>query len=149
MSNPQKLRSKFSFISYPFFGTYKVPDVRVDFDKVTAAITTRYSTVKLSNSPNYLDELLNLETNENEIRFRFQVTAKSTQELIMLEDRCVWGVDRTGRMHNLKRYEEFEQFCMRPLKITQGKYLWFRGITRPIETPLSIKNIAEDLMYYW
>ncbi len=147
--NLQNLRSKFSYITYPFFGTYIIPDIRLEFDKISAAIAKKYSTLKLNNSSNYLEELFDVEALEKETRFKFHITAKSTQELIMLPRRCLWGMDITGRMHNLKRYEEFLKLCIKPKEITKSKYLWFNEITRPLETPMSIKNIEEDLLHYW
>jgi hypothetical protein len=143
------IKSKFSYITYPFFGTYVIPDVQIEFDRISAAVAKRYTTVKLGNSSNFLEELFDIEALETETRFKFHVTAKSTQELIMLPKRCVWGVDITGRLHNLHRLEEYPQICIKPYKITKSKYIWFKEITKPIETKLSLQNIEEDLLYYW
>lgn len=145
----QNLKSKFAYITYPFFGTYSVPDLQFDFDKLKAALHKNYTTLKLSNSSNYLEELLRVELDENETRFKFQLTALSTQALIMLPHRCQWGVDIEGKIHNLARYEEFRSRCVKPVKVTNNNLVWFKGISRPIRTPLSIKNIKEDILYYW
>lgn len=147
MLNHQK--SKYSYITYPFFGLYSVPQVKIEFDKISAVLAKRHATVKVNNSPNYLGELFDVEVMSKENRIKFQITASSTQELIMLPNRCVWGIDITGRMHNLQRYQEFQQISIKPTKITKGKYIWFNKVTRPIISPLSVENIKEDILHYW
>jgi hypothetical protein len=143
------MSSKFSYITYPFFGTYSVPNITINFNEIKAQLGRQIEKViKLENSLNYLNELLTLEQLEVN-RLKFQITAKSTQELIMSDKRCVWGIDSIGVLHNLKRYEEFRSKCLKPSKITKSKYIWFRGISKPFEVPFSIKNIEEDIMYYW
>ncbi len=145
----QNLKSKYGYINYPFFGTYSIPSIQFDFDKIKAALRKSYSTVKLQNSSNYLDELLHIELDDNESRFKFQISALNTQSLIMLPKRCLWGIDIKGLIHNLQRYEEFKSKCIKPIKVTNNNLMWFNEVTRPIRTPLSIKNIQEDIMYYW
>ena len=142
-------KSKFSYIQYPFFGTFKVPELDIGFSKIKAKLHKEFKDIKLNNVEDYLTQLLNIEKKVGSDRFRFYLTAKSTQELIMLDKRCVWGIDYNGEIHNLKRWEEFHCRNLKPLKITQGKYLWFRSISYPFEMPFSIKNIQEDIMYYW
>lgn len=143
-------KSKYSYITYPFFGLFKVPEISVEFDKISTLLSDSYKTAKInSSSSNYLEELLSIDSSEKNERIKFQVTAQSTQELIMLPRRCVWGVDTTGRIHNLSRYQEFEHISIKPTKITLNKYIWFNKVTRPITVPMSIKNIEEDLLYYW
>lgn len=141
--------SKFSYIKYPFFGTYTIPTIDISFNKISASNSKNYNSkdIKLKNSENYLEHLIALENLKN--RFKFKITAQSTQELIMLQKRCQWGVDITGAMHNLSRLEEFPLVCLKPIKITNNKYIWFNTITKPLISPLSIKNIADDLYYYF
>ena len=145
----KNLKSKFSYITYPFFGTYSVPDIDIQFEGISAMLYKSYMPLKVDNSSNYLQELLSLEIDEKGKRFKFHITAKNTQQLIMLPERCLWGIDITGRIHNLKRYEEFERLCLKPSKITKGNLIWFKEISKPTRTPLSITNIEEDLLYYW
>ena len=114
-------KSKYGYIKYPFFGLYHVPEVSVEFDKIQAEINHRYVTAKKTNSANYLAELATLETKEK--RVKFQITASSTQELIMLPNRCVWGIDITGRLHNLSRWQEFKHISIKPYKITKNKFI--------------------------
>jgi hypothetical protein len=129
---------------------YHVPEITIEFDTIKAKIQqTTSKIVKVSNSSDYLNELLGLESYLKNSRFKFRITAKSTQELIMLDRRCVWGIDCVGVMHNLQRREEFKSKCLKPVKITRGKYIWFKNITYPFEMPFSIKNIEEDILYYW
>lgn len=143
------MQSKFSYITYPFFGTYIVPEITVDFDKITTKLSKSIKTLKLTNSTDYLGHLLELEQLLSDNRFKFKITATSTQELIMLDKRCLWGVDSVGILHNLKRYEEFKAKCIKPQKITKHKYVWFKNISYPFEMPFSIKNIEEDILHYW
>jgi hypothetical protein len=140
-------KSKYGYIKYPFFGLYHVPEVSVEFDKIQAEINHRYVTAKKTNSANYLAELATLETKEK--RVKFQITASSTQELIMLPNRCVWGIDITGRLHNLSRWQEFKHISIKPYKITKNKFIWFKKVTRPIVSPLTLTNIEEDILEYW
>jgi hypothetical protein len=142
-------RSKFSYITYPFFGLYYVPEVTVQFDKICAELKSRQAVAKVNNSPNYLGELLSLDELEKNSRIKFNITAQSTQELIMLPKRCVWGIDITGRMHNLSRYQEFDHISIKPYLITKNKYIWFKKVTRPVVAPLSLVNIEEDILHYW
>ena len=129
---------------------YQIPEITIEFDAIKAKILkSSLKIVKISNSSDYLLELLELEAFLKDSRFKFKITAKSTQELIMLDRRCLWGVDSLGTMHNIQRYEEFKCKCLKPLRITKGKYVWFKGISYPFEMPFSIKNIEEDILYYW
>ena len=142
-------KSKFSYIQYPFFGTYKVPELDIGFTKIKAKLHKEFKDIKLTNKEDYLTQLLDIDKSVGAARFRFHITAKSTQELIMLDKRCVWGIDFEGTIHNIQRYEEFVCKCVKPDRITKHKYIWFKNISKPFEMPFSIKNIEEDIMYYW
>jgi hypothetical protein len=140
--------SKFGYIKYPFFGTYTVPEIKVDFNKISATVRDSYKTLRTNQELDYLTDALDIEIDKNQSRFKFNVTAKSTQELIMLPRRCVWGVDKTGNIHNLQRNEMFKSINIQPKEVTNN-YIWFREVTRPIVAPFSLKNIMEDVYYYW
>lgn len=128
---------------------YKVPSLTVNFDNIKGKISSTFKTLKIENVETYLEELLTLEQVFGSSRFRFQITAKSTQELLMLDKRCMWGIDNLGVFHDLSRKQKFKCKYLKPYEITQNKYIWFKTITKPFEVPFSIKNIEEDIMYYW
>lgn len=143
------MKSKFSYITYPFFGTYVVPDVEVQFDEILATTTKKLKSLKLSNSSNYLEELFDIQEKKKNNRFSFDITANSTSELIMLPKRCLWGVDIRGEIHNLSRKQIFDHICIKPRSITKDKYIWFREVTPPLVTPIRIQQLKDDLLNYW
>lgn len=141
--------SKFSYIKYPFFGRFYKPNIEVQFDKIITTAKHAPKLIKTQNSGNYLTDLAKIEQENSQLRLHFSFTAHNTQQILMLDRRCLWGVDYEGTIHNLERLEKFKAVSVRIENITKDKYLWFPKITYPFLMPLSVRNIKNDIAYYW
>lgn len=137
--------SKFSGITYPFFGMRIPPkDIIYQDDKVYFVrqhITTLLDDYNIPYN-SYIRRLLYFDSNDID-RLRFTYTAYSLENIIL--SKIPWGIDNTGKIFNLKEKETFKTKISK-IERTKGNLIWIKGVSYPFNLSLDASyNINKHL----
>lgn len=136
--------NKFSNITYPVYCLTKVPEVVVDYEKLT---TTSGKLIKHNKytANTYLNSLILMDKNKED-RLHFNVTARDIGELI--RSKVQWGVDNTGLIFDFSIKQKFPFMITKINKITQN-LMWIKNVSYPLELPEDLETIKYDLYLYF
>ena len=129
--------SKFSDIIFPFYGLNHLPKkIKINTDKIEIITHDNLNKVvwdKNYKTDTYFNTLLCLDN-----RIIFDYTAINIQQLV-LTNYLVWGVDNTGKIHNLYKKQKFPVLQSTIAK-THLNLLWFEKISYPFEIPNNLEK---------
>tara|TARA_Y100000034_G_scaffold136800_2_gene215906 strand:+ start:3650 stop:4135 length:486 start_codon:yes stop_codon:yes gene_type:complete len=133
--------SKFSEITFPFFGLNYVPEVEFRgreifiYNKILDDVSLPQKT--------YLNRLIHLSSKD---KVTFDFTANSLENIIFYK-KAKWGIDNTGKIFNISKKQRFTLTSKKIEKI-RNKLIWVKGISYPFNVPLELEDLINKKLFF-
>ena len=139
--------SKFTGISFPFFGLKEKPyDIKFSLNNIEIKISSTDNQWKVVDDKslrgNYFFRNVQM-LGKKYTKVTFNYTCRDIKEII--NSKCKWGVDDTAQIFDLTTKEKFKLTCKKIKKI-QENMIWVEQISYPFEINTHEININEK--YY-
>lgn len=136
--------SKFSNITFPFYGLKQIPeDISFKEQKILVKFNTQWMVLDdKSLKGNYLQRQIQM-LEQKYTKLNFNYTCRNMIEL--LSSKAKWGADSDAIIHDLSNREKFSIIC-RKIRAIKENLIWVDKISYPFEVNTEKLNVNSD--YY-
>ena len=137
------MASKYSKISFPFFGLFKKPHlIKYELKKILIQRTFGSHLETIDDKSIKGDYFARLATLDH--RVHFDVTCKNIQELVYSNPK--WGMDYNAMPYDLSKQETVPANCGKVVKVRNNN-VWIKDISYPFKIPTSESLVINEDIY--